>query len=133
MSTTFRKKPIEVQAIQWTGDNLEAVRAFLGTAMPYNQPDAENVIWVETLEGMIGYTVGYWLIKGVEDERYGCKAEVFARTYEQVTGDEVETVTINGRCYEVGEWDHRGENGAGDTVFHLYAIPAAEQARETAR
>ncbi|MEV0831465.1 MULTISPECIES: hypothetical protein [Streptosporangiaceae] len=37
-----------------------------------------------------------------------------------------DTVSIHGVTYEVGEWDHRGENDAGDTLFHLYAVPASK-------
>lgn len=37
MIKTFVKKPVKVQAIQWTGDNYEELVAFVGKVMfPYS-------------------------------------------------------------------------------------------------
>ena len=40
--------------------------------------------WIDTLEG--GHTVcpGDWIITGVQGERYPCKPDIFAATYEPV-------------------------------------------------
>lgn len=42
--------------------------------------------WIDTLEG--GYVVcpGDWIITGVKGERYPCKPDIFAATYEAVDG-----------------------------------------------
>jgi hypothetical protein len=40
--------------------------------------------WIDTLEG--GHTVcpGDWIITGVQGERYPCKPDIFAATYDEV-------------------------------------------------
>ena len=40
MTTTFRKRPVEVEAVQWTGENLAEVTAFTGDADFFRTVDA---------------------------------------------------------------------------------------------
>ncbi len=77
----FTKKPLTIEAVQWTGDNLDEIQAFDpdhrrilgGGAMPL-------VIW--TLEGPLNAQVGDWIVRGVKGELYPVKPEVFEATYE---------------------------------------------------
>jgi len=86
----FRKKPVVIEAIQWTGDNLLEIIQFSG-----QQPSAADLHWEDyeslvareglkiwTLEGPLMATVGDWIIKGVKGEFYPCKPDIFAATYE---------------------------------------------------
>jgi len=43
--------------------------------------------WIDTMEG--GHTVcpGDFIIRGVQDELYPCKPDIFHQTYEEVTND----------------------------------------------
>lgn len=38
----FRKKPVEIEAIQWTGENKSEILFFLGDSGVYNDLDVEN-------------------------------------------------------------------------------------------
>lgn len=138
MTATFRKKPITVEAVQWTGDNVDEIKAFVGFRdngeSRFLLPEEITGVWEhphvydELHTTWVTVYPGQWVIKGVKGEFYPIAPDVLAETYEPVTGDEAERVTINGTTYEVGEWDHRGDNGAGDIVFHLYATPVAADA-----
>jgi hypothetical protein len=79
----FRKKPVVVEVVQWTGNNLDEILSFCPTA----KPDANNVI-IPTLEdGPDAQAVhvaskGDYIIKGVQGEFYPCKPDIFEETYE---------------------------------------------------
>jgi hypothetical protein len=75
----FRKKPVEVDAIRWNGDNLDDIRRFTG--IQYG--DVKELI-IPTLEGDHTARVGDWIIKGVKGELYPCKPDIFEMTYEPV-------------------------------------------------
>lgn len=55
----FRKKPVVIDAVQ---------------------TDVE--LKIPTLEGEMTASPGDWIITGVKGERYPCKPEIFALTYE---------------------------------------------------
>jgi hypothetical protein len=42
----------------------------------------EGYAAIDTLEGRMRADVGDWIIKGVKDELYPCKPDIFAATYE---------------------------------------------------
>lgn len=78
-----RKKPIEVEAIQWTGDNIDELRNSF--------PDFINSSWlvgktpelfIYTLEGNMHASVGDYIIMGVDKEFYACKPDKFIKTYD---------------------------------------------------
>lgn len=82
-ATRWRKKPVEIDAIRWTGKNKAAVLAFCdGTAWVEN-----GVLRINTLEGSHIASVGDYIIRGVKGEYYPCKADVFMATYERVKGE----------------------------------------------
>ena len=94
----YRKKPIVVEAVQYTGDNLEEVKAFAldkiysfvyyETKFDADGCGAKSVpmeIWaIHTLEGDMAVCVGDYIIKGVNGEYYPCKPDIFEKTYEKV-------------------------------------------------
>jgi len=88
----YRKKPVEIEAIKWTGDNLKEIIDFSGL-----HPSAEKWSWEQyekvvstrglkifTLEGEHMASVGDMIIKGVAGEFYPCKPEIFEQTYDEV-------------------------------------------------
>ena len=82
----YRKKPIVIEAIQWTGFNTVEIRAFaegVGLTIGLNYDDS-NQYWliVPTLEGTMRASIGDWIIKGVNGEFYPCKPDIFEKTYE---------------------------------------------------
>lgn len=88
---TYRNKPIEVQAIQWTGDNAAAVSAWTGSRFDVldpedrgDNPDHTAQLLVDANSVWLGIQTGEWIIKDRKGF-YPCKADVFAETYEQET------------------------------------------------
>ena len=75
----FRKKPIEIEAMQWTGGNLEEIGAFMPEAA---YTVSGERLTIATLEGAHLASLGDWIIKGVHGEYYPCKPDIFAKTYE---------------------------------------------------
>jgi hypothetical protein len=97
----YVKKPIEVEAVQWTG--LEADLPLVFALVPkkedgsfdvpnngteiepgigFTPPSGELVI--PTLEGDMVARPGDWIIQGVKGEIYPCKSDIFAMTYDAV-------------------------------------------------
>ena len=91
----FRKKPVVIEAIQFTYDEqgILAIHAFCGGALgnisKARHPDAKAEAEIGTLEDGVHLTVkhiateGDWIIKGVQGEFYPCKPDIFAATYER--------------------------------------------------
>ena len=88
----FRKKPVVIEAVQWTGKNLKEIISFTGlhpSAKKWTWGEYEEVVEKEglkifTLEGKKSANIGYWIIKGVKGEFYPCKPDIFEATYELV-------------------------------------------------
>jgi len=78
----FRKKPVVIEAVQFTPLTIEACEEFVGGDMG-NTPDGTVIA---TLEGAMHVSVGDWIIKGVQGEFYPCKPDIFEATYEEVGG-----------------------------------------------
>ena len=76
----FRKKPVIIEAIQWTGDNFEEIGEFMAGVHWAMAGDRDPVI--PTLEGDMKVSVNDWIIKGVKGEFYPCKPDIFEATYE---------------------------------------------------
>lgn len=79
----FRKKPVVIEAMQFTGNDDECMR-FCPTARdPIDR--CPNLI-IPTLEGEMLVSMGDWIIKGVNGEFYTCKPDIFTKTYEPAEG-----------------------------------------------
>ena len=61
MSKKYRKRPVVIEAVQATA-----------------------VGEIDTLEGVMSYQPGDWIITGVKGEKYPCKDDSFRATYEPV-------------------------------------------------
>ena len=87
----FRKKPIVIEAVQWTGENLREIIDFTrlnSTAMKWTWEEFSAVVAKEglkifTLEGPLQASVGDWIIRGVKGEFYPCKSDIFEATYDK--------------------------------------------------
>ncbi len=92
MSSLYRKKPVVVEAIRWTGDNLHKVIEMTGLLPPakqwmweeYEQVVKEKVLKIFTPSGPVIASIGDWIIKDAEGEVYPCKPDIFEKTYEPV-------------------------------------------------
>ena len=82
----YRKKPVVIEAVQWTGENLDEIFEFAKgcdrtVVYPANRPEG---LIITTLEGDYIVSIGDWIIKGVQGELYPCKPDIFAATYDAV-------------------------------------------------
>lgn len=79
MVKKYKKKPVEVEVVQWTGMNFKEIKNFCGAdvALFANQPV------ISTLEGDMVVSVGDYVIKGAKGEFYPCKPDIFELTYEE--------------------------------------------------
>lgn len=89
----YRKKPVEIEAIQWDGLNSSEIREFAGAHIDMEiydggwqagviPPGAK--VTIHTLEGDMTASKGDYIIKGVNGEFYPCKPDIFEKTYEEV-------------------------------------------------
>lgn len=85
-ATRFRKKPVVIDAVQWTGD-MGQMLEFINTefSVADRSIDDEHPLFIPTLEGEMRADIGDWIIRGVQGEYYPCKPDIFAKTYEPVT------------------------------------------------
>lgn len=79
MIKKYRKKPVEIEAMRYTGDN-DALFEFVGSGLICS----DGVVLIETLEGRMSVKKGNYVIKGIEDEFYSCAASIFEASYEEV-------------------------------------------------
>ncbi len=91
----YKKKPVVVQAIKYTGKNIFDVISFIDGKAPNIKSNIAMQKWEEfenlvkrkglsirTLEGSMLVTQGDYIIKGIKGEYYPCKPDIFKKTYE---------------------------------------------------
>ncbi len=79
----YRKKPVVVEAVCWTGANVDEVLGFILAAGSARR-SGPSAILIDTLEGTMRADKGDWIIRGVKGEFYPCKPDIFETTYESV-------------------------------------------------
>lgn len=97
---TFRKKPVEIQSMQWDGTAegatpiIDWILGQGGSATYHCAHDiggrcpgtaSMHTIGIRTLEGTMQARQDDWIIRGVQGEFYPCKPDIFAQTYEEVS------------------------------------------------
>ena len=121
--TLYRRLPVELEAIRWSGRNLREVIAFTGrheSAADWTWEHFEEVVRdgglkIFTLEGPKMATVGDYIIKGVKGECYPCKPDIFWKIYERAA----ESAQASS-AYKCGEC---GRTQACSDVFCAWAGP----------
>lgn len=76
----YRKKPVTILALKFTGNNVDDVRSFAGDKVVLGKS-----LLIRTLEGDMEVSAGDYIIRGVKGEFYPCKQDIFEQTYEEVT------------------------------------------------
>lgn len=89
----YRKKPVVIEAVQFNGFNEEngqvifderpewLTNEFGKKIIFFNQV---NTLTINTLEGDMIASPNDYILKGVQDEIYPCKPDIFKATYELV-------------------------------------------------
>ena len=91
----FRKKPVVIEAVQFTVTNWKEIEEWTGdiahaggnwkhyaAGEPYLTANDSPYLTVSTLEGKMTAVPGDWIIKGVKGEFYPCKPDIFEATYD---------------------------------------------------
>lgn len=97
----WRKKPVEFDAVQWTGDNLEEMQEFVGLRPAYEgelvlgfteigmylsdleNPNATAELWVAANNRILPIETGEWVIKDSLGF-YPCKDEIIKQNNHRV-------------------------------------------------
>lgn len=86
----YRKKPVQIEAMRFDGSNQDDILSW-ASSHPDSAPmwvqmaiDGSSVIVIRTLEGEFACPAGWWILRGVVGEFYGCRPDVFEQTYEAV-------------------------------------------------
>nr|DAT91666.1 MAG TPA: PGDYG protein [Caudoviricetes sp.] len=77
----YKTKPCEIEAIQYTGNNLIEILDWGQGKILWNDVDD---LFVDTLEGRMRADVYDYIIKGLRGEYYPCKPDVFEKKYEEI-------------------------------------------------
>lgn len=82
----YRKRPLEIEAVQWTGENVNELISFAGDMIYICEGREKIEIVVKTLHGTEITNHGDFIIKGIKGEFYPCQQEIFKLTYEKTDG-----------------------------------------------
>ena len=91
----YRKKPIVIEAIRWSGENFSEVTEFCEGAASLevcsnaedNFKTCTSYLRIDTSEGVMRATIGDYIIKEPFDKErgfYPCKPDIFKQTYDAV-------------------------------------------------
>ena len=81
----YRKKPVVIEAMQFTEENKNRCFNFItcNHCADWDEND-KPTIQIQTLEGVMTARLGDWIIRGVGGEFYPCKPDIFEQTYEAI-------------------------------------------------
>lgn len=80
----YRKKPVVIEAVQYTGNNINELWDVFGAGEIYGPTEKNLDPFINTLEGTMTVSVNDYVIKGVQGELYPCKPDIFEATYDKV-------------------------------------------------
>jgi hypothetical protein len=141
----FRKKPVVIEAIQYTGENQGEVASFVGKNLPVKIHDLGGgtqggvpCLEIETLEGTMLAIPKDWIIRGVSGEFYPCKPDIFDKTYESSTTARIHNEDIEKRFTHSRRRERQPEayteirEVAKQTAYRLISIVPDTQERSLA-
>lgn len=83
----YETKPCVIEAVQFTGDNYEAVISFTEGKASKKIINDIPFLAIETLEGTMLAGEGAYIIRGTQGEYYSCVPEAFAKKYKLAEGE----------------------------------------------
>lgn len=78
----YRKKPVLVDALQWTGANFVDMEQFLGS--PRNGVFINHALYLPTGDGHTRVLAGSWVVCGPAGDYHPVRGDVFEQLYEPV-------------------------------------------------
>ena len=93
MIQKYTKKPVTIEAIQWTKETMDEALTWIPSEIigirilgmeenPYESLKWTTEHYIKTLEGNMKISEGDYIIKGVKGEFYPCKPDIFYATYD---------------------------------------------------
>jgi hypothetical protein len=84
MARKYRKRPHVIEAMQWTGDNLDAIRDWAGTDGIYGPIERTDQLTVTKITGdPATVRVGDWILPEPQPGRFSpCPPDIFETLYE---------------------------------------------------
>ncbi|VVC75965.1 hypothetical protein AQUSIP_12660 [Aquicella siphonis] len=79
MINKYRKKPVIIEAMQFTG-NVAPFEVFVSCGR-YSD---DGTFYIKTAEGEMHVSLNDYVIKGIKGEFYPCKPDIFEMTYEKI-------------------------------------------------
>ncbi len=83
----YRTKPVEIEVVQYDGENFGIVSSFASEAGYYVEEayiNGERFLYVYSDDGRMKADIGDFVIKGLRGEIYSSKPDVFHKKYERV-------------------------------------------------
>jgi hypothetical protein len=86
----YISKPVEIEAIQWNGNNYDEIRRFAleNADIDVDSPNLDKgdqlLVWDKLQEQWIKANHGDYIIKGTKGEFYPCAEDVFVEKYTPV-------------------------------------------------
>lgn len=94
----YRSKVVEIEAILWTGHNIDEIMKFVYEDMRWKEfsknPEYVNpgightptlgTLDIPTLEGVMTANAGDFIIRGLKGELYPCQPDIFEMKYEMI-------------------------------------------------
>jgi hypothetical protein len=85
---TFRKRPILIEVVRWTGDNLAELVEWAGARNLSYRTDANGQphlrVKVHAEEDWCNCPVGHYVARGVYGEFYPIREDILHATYDEV-------------------------------------------------
>jgi hypothetical protein len=122
MIQKFRKKPVEIEAIQWNGNsNKQEIEQFVGRELK-SELESETAyvagkgapifsLLIETKEGVMKAFRYDWIIKEPfptgDRDFYPCKNDIFVNTYDVVGANVLQLYAVVCRLCAVGKIAYR--------------------------
>ena len=79
----YTKKPVAIEAIQLTDKNHPEIIQWLSSYNVESYTLNSSEFYVKTLEGDMKANIGDYIIKGVKNEFYPCREDIFKMTYDE--------------------------------------------------
>jgi hypothetical protein len=144
---TYRKKLVEIQAMEYTGQNAVQIGEWAGREFA-EKCSSPPMLVIPTLEGDHLANVGDFIIRGVKGEFYPCKPDIFAMTYDsappralraeirEVVAEQLRLLQYEGGEITAKPWAEIGEvtrnhwRDKADKILSLLAKPGEARSAE---
>lgn len=102
----YRKKPVTVEALQWTGDNIKEVDQFVGVDVSFRAWDRVLYLYIDEKTHPMNRMD--FIIKETNGRVYPCSWETFQETYEEAEPD---VYLVGQRGGKTLRWKQSNEEG----------------------